>query len=33
MKKLLTALLTALPLLLLPLDSWADKGQGPSDRA
>jgi hypothetical protein len=33
MKKLLTALLTVLPLLLLPLDSWADKDKAPSDRA
>lgn len=33
MKKLLTALLAALPLLWLPLDSNADKNKGPSDRA
>ena len=33
MKKLLISLLTILPLLLLPLDSYADKDNGPSDRA
>jgi hypothetical protein len=33
MKKLLISLLAILPLLLLPLDSYADKDKGPSDRA
>ena len=33
MKKLLISLLTLLPLLLIPLDSYADKDKGPSDRA
>ena len=33
MKKLLICLLSLLPLLLLPLDSSADKDKGPSDRA
>jgi hypothetical protein len=33
MKKLLISLLSLLPLLLLPLDSSADKDKGPSDRA
>jgi hypothetical protein len=33
MKKLLISLLAVLPLLLLPLDSYADKDKGPSDRA
>lgn len=33
MKKLLISLLAILPLLLLPLDSFADKDKGPSDRA
>ena len=33
MKKLLISLLAILPLLLLPLDSYADKNKGPSDRA
>ena len=33
MKKLLISLLAVLPLLLLPLDSYADKGKGPSDQA
>ena len=33
MKKLLTTLLTILPLLLVPLEGYADKDKGPSDRA
>jgi hypothetical protein len=33
MKKFLISLLAILPLLLLPLDSYADKDKGPSDRA
>ena len=33
MNKLLTSLLMLLPLLLLPLNSHADKDKGPSDRA
>ena len=33
MKKLLISLLAILPPLLLPLDSYADKDKGPSDRA
>ena len=33
MKKLLISLLTLLPLLLIPLDSYADNDKGPSDRA
>jgi hypothetical protein len=33
MKKLLICLLSLLPLLLLPLDSNADKDKRPSDRA
>ena len=33
MKRLLICLLSLLPLLLLPLDSSADKNKGPSDRA
>ena len=33
MKKLLISLLALLPLLLIPLDSYADKDKGPSDRA
>jgi hypothetical protein len=33
MKRLLICLLSLLPLLLLPLDSSADKDKGPSDRA
>ena len=32
MKKILISLLAILPLLLLPLDSYADKDKGPSDR-
>ena len=32
MKKFLISLLAILPLLLLPLDSYADKDKGPSDR-
>jgi hypothetical protein len=33
MKNFLISLLAILPLLLLPLDSYADKDKGPSDRA
>jgi len=33
MDKLLISLLAILPLLLLPLDSYADKDKGPNDRA
>ena len=33
MNKLFVSLLAILPLLLLPIDSYADKDKGPSDRA